>query len=70
MLPRSVALAEMPFGMLGRRGRVGEVCAIAQEGGVATRGACRNTGGYSAAVAGRAGDLEPDRLCFYRFVVC
>ena len=39
-------------------------------GGVATRRAYRNTVGYSAIVTGRVGDLDPDRLYFYRFVVC
>ena len=43
---------------------------MAGSGGVATRRAYRNTGGYLANVAGRVGDLDPDRLYSYRFVVC
>ena len=39
-------------------------------GVVATSSAYRNIGGHSSTVAGRVGDLDPDRLCSYRFVVC
>ena len=42
----------------------------AGSGVVAISSAYRNIGGYSSAVAGRVGDLDPDRLWSYRFVVC